>query len=347
MGEAQGEHWRELVRAFCAQRIEAFAQYTKERGLKTDVAAFLRVGKACHEEAMAWDAEGTTEARGIAAGAGVDADELYAVTNMTDVRDVLLLPPDGMRDEGCSALLIPRTHSSVGVIAAQTWDLNPNDLDYIVAVHRLPDEGPETWSITCAGCLSLVGMNDQGVCVGTTNIKTRSSRVGVGYLSILHNALCSPSYEAAREGVATAPRAAAHTYWVADAAHGVEFEVDPTLVAERDLAVAPLCRTNHCIATALAERQGEPTNSSSQKRLSRMTTMLGRTDHDVGSVKAIFADRADGMDSINRYPEDAQGTTTNACIICLPGQRTVHACRGPADRGKWVELRFAGRQPLN
>ena len=53
-------------------------------------------------------------------------------------------------------------------------------------------------------------------------------------------------------------------------------------------------------------------------------------------------DRSDGVDSINRFAEDEQGTTTNACVIAVPARRELWACRGSADRGEWVRLRFGG-----
>ncbi|MEA1619090.1 hypothetical protein SOQ14_09185 [Erythrobacter sp. T5W1-R] len=58
----------------------------------------------------------------------------------------------------------------------QTWDLNGPDVDYVIALHRLPDDGPETWTVTCAGCQTLMGMNAHGLAVGTTNLKTRGAR---------------------------------------------------------------------------------------------------------------------------------------------------------------------------
>jgi hypothetical protein len=58
-------------------------------------------------------------------------------------------------------------------------------------------------------------------------------------------------------------------------------------------------------------------------------------------VRAIFADRSDGFDSVNRFPEDQQGTATNAVVVMVPVRREMWACRGPADRGAWVRLAFA------
>jgi isopenicillin-N N-acyltransferase-like protein len=350
LGRAHGEELRSEVRAFVAQRLAALRVYMEERGTHGGVEDFLRVGARCLEIARDWDPLGSAEHDGIAEGAGVDPAELYAVANMTDVRDVLLLPPPNREDEGCTSFLLPaRLSAQRAIVAGQTWDLNPDDLDFVVAVHRRPTEGPETWSVTCVGCLSLVGMNEWGLAVGTTNIKVRSTRPGVGYMSLLHRALQERSRQAACDTVLGAPRAAAHTYWMADADGGLEIEAMAFDAVVRQLDNAPealagdgpLVRTNHCLAPSVAALQGEPTTSSSRARLKRAQELLGRGPHDLESLKALLADRSDGVDSINRYPEDEQGTTTNSCVLAWPAERLLWACRGPADRGAWVRLPFS------
>ena len=54
----------------------------------------------------------------------------------------------------------------------------------------------------------------------------------------------------------------------------------------------------------------------------------------------LMIDRAGGVQAINRYPEDGESTATNACMIGVPASLRFEACRGPADRGEWVHLRF-------
>ncbi len=340
LGHAQGEALREAIGAFVDQRLSALRQYLAERNESARYAEFVSVGERCLAIARGFDPLGTEEHEAIAEAAGVAPELLYAATNMTDVRDVLVLPSTPDR-EGCTSLLVPAEKArGKHLLAGQTWDLNPTDLDFVVAVHRLPNEGPETWSVTCVGALSLVGMNELGVAVGTTNIKTRASRPGVGYLSILHKALTRRSYEDAVAVVRSAPRAAAHTYWVASAAQALELECDPELVVERLLLADAVVQTNHCQAAPLAAREGEAPTVSSQRRLERAKLSLGRSDQDFTSIETLFADRSDGVDSINRYTEDAQGTTTNACFVCCPATREIRACRGPADRGEWLSLAF-------
>lgn len=339
LGRQQGEALRERINAFIEQRLAAFTQYSGERG-GPSVERFLAVGAECLRVFERWDPEGAAEHAGIAEAAGVSSDALYGATNMTDVRDVLLLP-SSKSDEGCTSLLVPPALSSSGeVIVGQTWDLNPTDLDFVVAVHRRPTRGPETWSVTCAGALSLTGMSAAGVAVGTTNIKTKRSRVGVGYLSLLHAAIRAGSAAEAQALVRGAPRAAAHTFWLADARGATELECDPDTVLERRADTQPVARTNHCLAPGMRELEGEPASVSSQKRLARAEQQLRAGAQSVDSLQALMRDRSDGVDSINRYTEDEQGTTTNACVVAVPARLELWACRGPADRGEWRQLKF-------
>lgn len=343
MGHEHGEQLREPIQRFVQQRFDALREYMTERG-KLDIEGFLACGRQCFDITRKWDPKGSEELTAIAQAAGVDPATLYAAGNMTDVRDVVLLGRATMPaelDEGCSAFVLPKALTREGQLhAAQTWDLNPGDIDFVVAVQRRPSDGPETWSVTCVGCLSLVGMNSLGLSVGTTNIKVADTQPGVGYLSLLHRALNSTSFDEARATLLNAPRAAAHTYWVADGERASEFECSARRVAERALLAGPLTRTNHCISGELRDLQAEETHPSSAQRLRRLGSELASGSQDVASIRRLFADRSDGLLSINRYLEDETGTSTNACIVCVPERREFWACRGPSDRGVWQRLEF-------
>jgi isopenicillin-N N-acyltransferase like protein len=341
MGRQHGEALRERIVAFIAQRYDAALGYFGERN-GPDLRYLTEAGAACMAAAQRWDPEGTEEHLGTAEGAGVDPVQLYAASNMTDVRDVVLLSTTKPDAEGCSSLLVPRDLTADGVLmGAQTWDLNPPDLEYIVAIHRRPKLGPETWSVTCTGCLSLMGMNEHGVAVGTTNIKVKGSVPGVGYLSLLHRAIRCASYETAAEMIEAAPRAAAHTYWLADANGALELEVSADASVRRELETKAIARTNHCIDGAFTSREGEAPNDSSRARYAFVEQSLAEGGADVAAIRDLFADRSQGNLSVSRFPEDDQGTATNACMIAVPERGELWACRGPSQRGDWVRLSFS------
>jgi hypothetical protein len=108
----------------------------------------------------------------------------------------------------------------------------------------------------------------------------------------------------------------------------------------RSAAGGPVVRSNHCLASTHLALEGEAPSSSSRARFARLDGVLRDGNVDVASLRAAFADRSDGVDSVNRYAEDGQGTATNAVFIADPVKKRAFACRGPADRGEWVELRF-------
>jgi len=337
MGMAYGEATRELIRGFMADRVRAGTVFVRQRRRDGD---FLGTAEACLAMLKSWDLAGWTEHHGVAAGAGVDPVELYAACNLTDIRDAACFRPiaASAESEGCTTALVPAVRSATGApLAAQTWDLNPPDLAFVIAVRRRPLDGPATVSVTCAGCPNLMGINAEGLAFGTTNLKVHGVRSGVPYLSLLHRlSRCRDRAEASAQ-LRAAPRAAAHSYWLADPSGIEDWECTAQTVLARD-GDGPLCRTNHCLDAGNAKREDEAPSSSSLARLATARAALSAPQVGVDGLRALFADRSQGVDSINRYVEDGTGTSTNACMIAEPRERRIHACRGPADRGTWVVL---------
>ncbi len=345
LGFNQGYKLRQQIQNFVEQRLRAANAYMWERG-KRDIPGFFDAAKRSLEIYKTWDDEGYREHMALAEGARVDPVALYATANMTDLRDVVLLSESAATagttpDEGCTAFVLPKNKTAEGdIIGAQTWDLNPTDVNYVVAIHRLPDDGPETWSVTCSGCLTLMGMNEHGLSVGTTNIKTKDVQDGIPYLGLLHRAIrCEDHFEAV-DVIEQAPRSGAHTYWLADANDATFLETSPSKTIHRNLNDSALCHTNHCQDTSLVELEAEEPIESTKKRLEKAQALTDKGNHNVDTIKDIFANREDDVHSINRYEEDEQGTATNSCMIAIPAQRELWACKGPSDRGEWRQLHF-------
>jgi hypothetical protein len=162
----------------------------------------------------------------------------------------------------------------------------------------------------------------------------------VGYLSVLHKAINQTSLEEIQTIFKTAPVAGAHSYWVGSEEGGWEWERSPHKDFMRQTNEGPLARSNHCLFDFHQEHEALAPTETSKARLKRANALLQETSHTFDSMKALFANRQDGIYSINRYPEDGQGTTTNAVVVTVPKERRFYACKGPADRGQWVEFQF-------
>ena len=342
MGLQYGRQCRDLIQAFVADRVVAVEAYLEEAGHQGTDRLFL-AGAACLGQVQTFDPDGHVEHLAIADGAKIDPVRLFTAANMTDIRDIIVLPgdPPVLEDEGCTAALLPPNSTMTGQsLQGQTWDLNPPDVEYVLALHQIPDEGPETWTVTCAGCQTLMGMNEHGVTVGTTNLKTHGARIGIPYLSVLHMALKQRSRKAASDLVRQVPVAGSHTYWIGDQRGADEWEKSPDTAFLRTTDNGPISRSNHCLFDDNIAQETD-LSESTHIRLDRMQTLLeAQADHTVRSLSQLFADRSDGRLSINRFVEDASGATTNAVVALNPADLEFHACRGPADVGTWVQLLF-------
>ncbi|MEO1041033.1 MAG: C45 family peptidase [Pseudomonadota bacterium] len=342
MGHQYGAQCRTLIQNFLADRILAVEDHLKERG-HTEISALFSAGAECLALLESYDPRGYREHISLAEGAEVDPVHLYTAANMTDIRDIITLPsePLVLEDEGCTAALVPPGMSRNGhALQGQTWDLNGPDVKYVLAIHQLPEDGPETWTVTCAGCQTLMGMNEHGVTVGTTNLKTRGAQVGIPYLSVLHLALRQPSLETASSVVEQAPVAGSHSYWIGDKTRAIEWERTAQAADARTTADGALVRSNHCLFDENRRFETDP-SPSTHERFERMQTLLEQTDqHTLDGLITMFSDRSDGRLSINRFAEDKSGATTNAVVAMNPADLEFLACRGPADQGIWAKLKF-------
>jgi len=342
MGRQYGAHFTDMIHPFVSDRVNAVTAYLKQVG-HSDTDRLFEAGAACLDLVRQIDPEGYAEQLGIAEGSVVDPVRLFTTANMTDIRDIIAYPEDPVvvEDEGCTVALLPPAKTANGrALQGQTWDLNGPDVEYVIALHRLPDEGPETWTVTCAGCQTLMGMNQHGVSVGTTNLKTFGARVGVPYLSLLHQALRQETKAAASAMVEKTSVAGSHSYWIGDQEGAVEWEKTPTTANARSTQDGFLARSNHCLFDENIALETD-LSPSTHDRFARMQKLLDDSDdHSVEGLKTLFADRSDGRLSINRFAEDNSGATTNAVVACNPADLEFHACRGPADRGTWVQLAF-------
>ena len=340
MGEGIGESLKGRIQSLVSHRLDVARCFLEERGIDDALTVYRDAGRSCLELLKDWDEPGYEELAGTASAADVPLLDLYSVSNLTDVRDIAsgdrLV---GDEDEGCTAFMVPE-QSNAPLILGQTWDLNCGDIEYVVGIHRLPTDAPETWSVTVAGTPTLIGMNEHGLWVGTTNIRVRGSHAGIGYLDIQHRALRERDFRSAARIASEAPRAAAHTYWYADPSGGMQLECSASKVVSRPLGQQPLVQTNHCLDAEHVVSSVEPATLSSCERLERATELLDDGDVDIDRLKSIMSDRSRGSLSINRVPEDNEPTTTNACMIGIPSTRTFQACRGSADRGEWLTLAF-------
>jgi len=342
IGQAFGEACRaEIPQLYAARLTNAIAQAEVHGGRRVGEDAVLDVARACIEPTRAHDPAGFAELEGIARGANVAVEKVLAMNGLTDIRDVLAWGGELEALGGCSAFVVAGDQTAAGqLLCGQTWDLATDNMPHVLGVHRKPDEGPQTWTLTTVGCLSLIGLNEAGIAVGTTNIRTQDARPGVTYLSLIHKALAATSLDAAAAAIAEASRAGAHFFYLADGrGRALALECTPSHVARVEIDTGAYVHTNHCLVPAHQAIESDTPSTSSHHRQDRLEALIeserGRADLD--AAKRWLGDRENGENAISRT--DFNGVSTNGAVIMQPETGTILAGHGPTHETTWVDLR--------
>jgi hypothetical protein len=175
--------------------------------------------------------------------------------------------------------------------------------------------------------------------MGTTNIKTRDHGKGLGYQSILHLALWSKNCNEALALIHKLERCGSHTYWLVDDQEGWQLDSSHSHFIPEPYGGHVLVRTNHPLPEELQRLELERATDSSIKRL-RKATQLGRDIGMPDQVLTLMSDRSAGVDSISRLEEDGTAITTNGCVLAMPVEKALWACRGPAHGQDWIKVTF-------
>ncbi len=346
MGEAFGEACRDQIAELYAIRLRnALAQAKSYGGRDASETDLLALSERCLPLTEAYDAEGFAELCGIARGADLPVARVLALNGLTDFRDALAWSGELDAFGGCTWFVVAADRSATGkVLCGQTWDLGTDNRPFVVALHRRPLAGPESWTVTTAGCLSLMGMNSAGIAIGTSNLRTLDARPGVPYLSLIHRALACRSHDAAVAAITAGPRAGAHAYYVVDG-EGRASAIECTALQARVIPVETgvHVHTNHCQIAAHAQIEGDVPRASSEARQRRMSELL-RGAGSQGSLtltelKSFLADSAGGELAICR--DDFDGVSTNAAIVMAPASASAHACHGLPSTAEWIDLQPA------
>ena len=328
MGEHFGEVYQEEIAELYELRVaNAIRDALRFGGRTVTEEDLLSLAAVCSEISESFDPEGVSEQIGISRGSKLTLAQITALGGLTDLRDVLSWAGPMETDGGCTGII----RNSAEMQLAQTWDLATNNFPYVVYVHRIPDKGPETWSVTTVGCLSLMGMNEHGLALGTTNLRTTDARPGVPYLNVIHRALRETHVGAAVEVIREAPRAAAHSYLVADQVAGCVVECTATMSAVRNLIYGVAVQTNHCQVLAHQKIESTAPNESSHARFARMSELVRTED-----LREALSDTEGGELAISRH--DYEGISTNAAVVMTPSTGVVSIVHGPPDKNFWTDM---------
>ncbi len=246
------------------------------------------------------------EMKGIAAGSGVDFEDILALNARSEI---------ALDADGCTSLgITPRIAKDNKAYVAQNWDWIAPQRDALVLLEIAQPPAPSLLVLAEAGMVSGKGLNSAGLGVCHNALSTGKRGVGVPIFVILRKVLNAPTLGDAVEAVAQAKRASSANFLVGTADGeiiDIEFAPEDFDVLYADEGY--IAHTNHFTSLRLVgvHDHGKVILPDTFHRLGRIKRLIqehsGRIDIEMMSM--FLRDHTNAPDSICRHedPRDPEG----------------------------------------
>lgn len=326
MGEQIGEALREKIREFDAIALE---RLRKTFEVSRDFA--FAVARRCLDEVRGYAPHMLEELEGMAHASGLELERVM----LLQVRNQLRADQPAAGG-GCTSFALGKTAAGTS-ITGQNWDNDPALDAYSVVLTRRPDDAPAFLSITQAGLIAYMGVNDAGlaICLNTLPAPARSH--GVPLYFIVRGIYETRSLDGALEAVRRANRAIPANLMLATPEGPANLEVtveDVHVLREGEAGPEVVTHTNHCLHPELAPINNDfPELIQSQPRKRRIDALLAAAPRPIPrtTLEDILRDHEGYPHSICRHPNDHPTTgfwTSVWSLIIDADKRQLHLSRG-------------------
>lgn len=303
------------------------------------------------------------EMRGIAAGAGVEFEDVVLLNARTEILKLAQRPDlrahlAGALDEGgCTAVcVLPEATADRRVIHAQNWDWKAECAETAVVLRIRRDDGPDMLTFTEAGGLARSGMNAAGVAITANYLQCDRDyrQLGVPLALIRRKVLQQEHLALAMRAVYATPKSAANNMMVSHSGGVViDFECAPDESFQVHATEGLLVHANHFVSpVALAKLRdaGVANSPCTIYRDLRVRSLIAPHAGAVmpGHVKAALFDTFGAPWSVCRpiRPSlDGTLSATVAMIVMVPELGLMEVAMLPAQNDTFT--RFAISDQVN
>jgi hypothetical protein len=271
------------------------------------------------------------EVEGIADGAGLDRDLVYALQLMDE--EWFYRVERGLRRR------TPEKCSSFGVVSAggSTWIGQNMDLGQYTDGHQVvlriaaDGEAPAAVVFTTAGVIALMGVNAAGIGVCVNSLpQLPAASTGVPVAFLIRRLLQARSLDEAAELVQAIPHATNQHYLLAGPGAVRSFEASAAGVAEyHPPDPGRVLHTNHPLGPDPGRPESEAARENSARRLASLTARLGQGNLGLADFQGALSACDDP-----RHPVCRTGGGGNIGFTC--GSMISEIAAGHAEIAAWV-----------
>lgn len=284
-----------------------------------------------------YDPDFLEEIEGVAAGAGVDFEDILALNARSEI--ALTGRKDKIFSDGCTSIAVTPPASDETIIG-QNWDWKGSQQESLLLL-RIKQKGkPDITMVTEGGIIGKIGWNSAGIAVCLNALITDKKSDEVPIHLGLRAVLNSSSYHEAISRVKDGQMASAANFLIAAHESGrgsmaANVEVSPFGIDMMGDADGFVVHSNHICSASLLEslkdlNEFKYTDSVIRKnraeQLIRTDLAKGRTI-DEDSFKEWFSDQFNYPNSINHFanensPEHRRSETVFSIIMNLSKRKT-------------------------
>ncbi|MET7420305.1 C45 family peptidase [Dactylosporangium sp. NPDC005555] len=345
-GVAYGAAARSSIAANTANYLERFAATGLDRPAVRRAGSRFRAASRQHAPRVADMLDGVAE------GAGVPVDEIYALNARTE----LLYGSSSSSSSECTSIGVLDSRSASGhTLLAQNWDWHPAQRPYTLLLATRDEQGSTVLTLTEAGMLAKAGFNDAGlgVCVNMLTSDRDGRPGGVPYHVLLRMVLEQRVLGSALRVACSTPRSASINLLLGQAfsagvpGEAIDLEVSPVDVGLLHPVDGVITHANHFEALSTARDTLRDFGGSSLFRSARARRLLGSGPLAEKDLQAVLADHGGHPQSICRHDVDAlseedRSESLYAVIIDLDERRMSIAAGPPCHADTYREVRLTG-----
>ena len=342
IGRSIGNCFKNKIRELVQIRKSQFSQEIRSQGLELSVSVLHEI---CSESAAALKNEyknGYDELRGIASSSGVKLEELIFSSGYSDIIDLYLdrfdaLSPKKENRPSCTSFIsIGNANSDKLSYAGQTWDMPPNTQNFVFLAMKKPVDCRPFLSLSTVTGLTHIGINEDGLCIGTNKLVSSDVQQGLLFTSIIQNAISKNDLSEAREGVVGARRAAGHNYFLISKGEGLNIEASAKKTVAVSIRNDVFVHANHYLSP-LSRTVGINYSPSSERRSDTLKAKL------VASYGELNMNTFQSALSLHEGPicrhDNADVVQTCSGIIFNSESIIMRASYGPPHLGDWSTYR--------
>lgn len=339
MGFELGSKCKDSIREVVQKVYTIVTQYSPSIASREQ---FLKLTRQFVPPAEAYAPDLVQEIRGIASGAGVTFEEVFALNT---IKEITYGAKSFLGSTGCSNFVAgPEATLDKTVILGQNGDWwSPFTKHFILLVMK-PSKGPAIVTATIAGLIVYISQNSDGLCTLANGLISKDERLGVPFEFVWRKVMEQRKLGDAVGLVLETPRATAANLVVVDK-EGEGYDLE---LSGRDQDVSYVdggifAHSNHYLSPNLRPVQDISWIPDTILRVNRMRRLLQQRFGKVGLADAerALSDHHNYPESICRHVDDADRPEnqweSSVSVIMQPAESKFHTCHENPCKGRYFE----------